>query len=160
MRSAWLGWSSAVRTAQGCFSQFVSHIDYRVEELQVSSSKCHKNRTWGIFSDASDYRRGQPSGLEVFTSAFILYELHQIYWMKRRFSSYQCVFSSRFFFSRSNISRSPESHTHTSQSCHHVSTIYKAPCAPVDSPGRSLICLSVSGLAQKTARQHVHTPLQ
>lgn len=35
------------------------------------------------------------------------------------------------------------SHTHASQTCHHVSTIYKAPSAPVDSPGRSLICLPV-----------------
>lgn len=70
-------------------------------------------------------------------------------------NSFQYVF---FELQLLNISRSPESHTHP-QTCHHVSTIYKAPCAPVDSPGRSLICLSVNTLPHaQTAHQHVHTP--
>lgn len=152
--------SSAVSTAQACFSQFVSRIDYRVEELQVSSSKCHKNRTWGIFSDASNYRRGQLSGLEIFPSTFILYEWYQIDWMKKGFASIFSVCLAPGFSFYSQILVGQRSHTCTSHTCHHVSTIYKAPFAPVDSPGRSLICLSVSGLAQKTAHQHVHTPLQ
>lgn len=160
MRSAQLGCSSAVRTAQGCFSQFASRIDSRVEELQVSSSKCHKNRTWGIFSDASNCKRGQLSGLEIFTSTFSFYDLYQIDWMKKRFASIFSVCLAPGFSFYSQILVGHRSHTRTRQTCHHVSTISKAPCAPVDSPGRSLICLSVSGLAQITAHQHVHTPLQ